>query len=389
MSSRGPGSAPASGPAPAPALEHPLASADAGRAAPAPPSAGAEDLWSARDTTPEAIDTALRELLRERHRANHALAPARVLNLVVIVDREWKGEIANRLARVGRYHASRTVLCSVQDGRRSLDARAVMSYEEPAGELGVMREQVEIDLGPEHLPGLENIVDPVVVSELPTVLWSPHGHEEAVQALTSIVDVMLIDSDDGLEPTPALTRAFELLHSAYVVDLAWLRSTPWRERLAASFDRPRRRRALERISEIEVRHHPSSTASALLLAGWLASRLRWDAQSLDARRETGLSGVAGRAGDQVAVALRAAPQDAPGLGGVMVSCEDGFSLCLARAPGGLQVEERCPDGGASEWQLLGASRGEGGILGEGVRQALLRDPTYGPALDAALGFCPR
>jgi hypothetical protein len=32
---------------------------------------------------------------------------------------------------------------------------------------------------------------------------------------------------------------------------------------------------------------------------------------------------------------------------------------------------------------MGASRGEGGILGEGVRQALLRDPTYRPALQAA------
>ena len=26
--------------------------------------------------------------------------------------------------------------------------------------------------------------------------------------------------------------------------------------------------------------------------------------------------------------------------------------------------------------MLGASRGEAGILGEGIRQALLRDPTY-------------
>ena len=32
---------------------------------------------------------------------------------------------------------------------------------------------------------------------------------------------------------------------------------------------------------------------------------------------------------------------------------------------------------------MGASRGEGGILGEGVRQALLRDPTYRPALQSA------
>jgi hypothetical protein len=35
--------------------------------------------------------------------------------------------------------------------------------------------------------------------------------------------------------------------------------------------------------------------------------------------------------------------------------------------------------------VLGASRGEAGILGEGIRQALLRDPTFAPALRAACG----
>ena len=47
-----------------------------------------------------------------------------LLNLVVIVDRDWKGEIANRLERVGRYQASRTVLCAVSEGRETLDAVA-------------------------------------------------------------------------------------------------------------------------------------------------------------------------------------------------------------------------------------------------------------------------
>ena len=45
--------------------------------------AAADDLWSERDTTPDAIEEALRELLRERHAENQALAPARVLNLVL------------------------------------------------------------------------------------------------------------------------------------------------------------------------------------------------------------------------------------------------------------------------------------------------------------------
>mgnify|MGYP000916880390 CR=1 FL=1 len=45
--------------------------------------------------------------------------------------------------------------------------------------------------------------------------------------------------------------------------------------------------------------------------------------------------------------------------------------------------KRHRDGTETEWTVLGSSRGEGGILGEGIRQALLRDRTYGPALAAA------
>jgi hypothetical protein len=58
------------------------------------------------------------------------------------------------------------------------------------------------------------------------------------------------------------------------------------------------------------------------------------------------------------------------------------SLSLDRSSGGLRALQET-HGQQREWRILGASRGEAGILGEGVRQALLRDPTYGPALSAA------
>jgi glucose-6-phosphate dehydrogenase assembly protein OpcA len=348
-----------------------------------------EDVWSAQDTNPDEIEAALRELLRRRHAENESLAPARVLNLVVIVDREWKGEITNRLDRVGRYHASRTVLCALEEGRTTLDAIATASYEEPAdGSLGIIREHVEIDLGPMHLPALKTIVDPVLASELPTVLWSPHGHEQAVHALLPMIDVMLLDSDEVPEPTAAFLRARDMLERVYVVDLAWLRTTPWRERLAASFDLPGRLAALEEISALEIRHQASSIASGLLLTGWLASRLDWRQAPLQPSNGSGLRGAARRATATIEIGLRPTTQESPGLGGVTVSCDDGFSLSLDRGQGGLSTTEQMPDGGSMSWKILGASRGEGGILGEGVRQALLRDPTYGPALDAALGLCP-
>ena len=346
-----------------------------------------EDVWSAQNTTPDAIDDALRKMLHELHVANQGLAPARVLNLVVVVDREWKGEISNRLAMVGRYHGSRTILCAVEDGRKSLDAWSAMSYEDSQTGPGVILEQVEIDIGPEHLARLDTIVDPVIVRELPTMLWSPHGHDQAVDTLRGIADVILLDSDDVLEPSAALIRSLDLLRSGYVVDLAWLRTTPWRERLAASFDPPTRRAALGRIDGIAIRHRPSSASSALLLAGWLTSRLQWEPAPFSSRGRTGLAGTARRNRDEISIELEHADLTVPGLAGVTVSCASGYSLSLDRAQGGLCASE-CFDGSERRWQVLGASRGEGGILGEGVRQALLRDPTYGPALEAARGFCP-
>ncbi|MGI8863226.1 MAG: glucose-6-phosphate dehydrogenase assembly protein OpcA [Solirubrobacteraceae bacterium] len=345
-----------------------------------------EDHWSESDTTPERIGSALRTLLRDRHAANESCATARVLNLVVVVDRDWKGEIANRLARVGRYHASRTVLCAVEEGRTKLDAWATMSYDEPHSGLGVMVEQVEIDLGPEHLERLDTIIDPVVVSELSTLLWSPHGHTNAVNAVRHMIDVMLLDSDEVVDSSESLQRAAEVLDAAYVVDLAWLRTTPWRERLASSFDPPRRRAALQKICRITVRHKEGSTSAALLLVGWLVSRLGWKATPLKADGRRCLTGVACCEDRELTISLEAIDQDAPGLAGVTIAWGDDCSLSLDRAEGGLSARES-QSGEERVWKVMGASRGEGGILGEGVRQALLRDPTYGPALEAARSLC--
>ncbi len=328
-----------------------------------------EDVWAEHDTTPDEIEAALRKLLRERHAANRAIAPARVLNLVVVVDRAWKGEVANRLERVGRYHPSRTILCSVEEDRDTLDAIAVMSYEEsPGSELTVAHERVEIDMGVEQLPRLDTIVDPVLVTELPTMLWTPQGHRDAAEVLMPIIDVILLDSEDEADVDTAFARASALLRSVYVVDLAWLRTTPWRERLAAAFDPADRRPALTQLNEVHIRHRADSRASAELLVGWLCSRLHWN-------------------GNRPQIGLDPVEQQAPGLAGVTVAWEGGCSLSLDRDRGGLRACERAPNGDEHLWKVLGASRGEGGILGEGVRQALLRDPTYGPALYAAQEVC--
>ena len=183
----------------------------AAKVVPEVPDEGA--VWSEEDTTPSAIDEALRKLLQQQHARDHAHAPARVLNLVVVVDREWRGEILNRLEQVGRYHASRTILCTVERGRTTLDASVVMMIggERQLGDLALTRERVILDVGEKHLPKLDTVVDPLVVTDLPTVVWSPHGHPEAVDALLHLSQVVLIDSVNEPDPASALRRAEELV----------------------------------------------------------------------------------------------------------------------------------------------------------------------------------
>ena len=348
------------------------------------PGARSDRVWSARDTTPAAVEAAIRGLVVELHNENAGFVPARALNMVCVVDRDWSGEVANRLRGVGRYHASRTVVCSVEPNRDTIDATAsVASAGEPGrGEFELLRETIVLTVGEQHCPVLDSIVDPLVVSDLATVVWSPHGHHSAVDSLLRLAQSVLHDSVDDPDPRNGLARAASLSERAYVVDLAWLRSTPWRERIAAYFDPPQIRPLLGSVAKVTVRHGPGSDVAGMLLFGWLASRLGWKPSPL-VRHGGGRAGKAASRRQDVAQALEPVDQDVPGLSGITIATDDGASLTMDRGPGGLAATRRAPNGKERTWTIVGASRGEGGILGEGIRQALLRDPTYLPALECA------
>jgi glucose-6-phosphate dehydrogenase assembly protein OpcA len=343
-----------------------------------------DQVWTAQDTSPGAIDAALRELLVTFHAENEGYWPARVLNLICVVDRHWSGEVANRLRGVGRYHASRTIVCSVDGRRTKLDATATIATDaEPKpGEFALLRETIVVDCGPQHLEHLDSIVDPLVVTDLATVIWSPHAHWDALDALRRLAQVVLLDSVDDPDVDEALERACSFSDELYVVDLAWLRSTPWRERIAAAFDPPARREDLATISGVRIRHHPDSVVAGLLLLGWLAARLGWEPTRLMARRG-GLYGKLHARRQDVEVTLEPEPMGVRGLAGLTIDTARGGSLSLDRGEGGLRAVRRERNRDAHAWTILGASRGESGILGEGIRQALLRDTTYRPALVAA------
>jgi len=159
------------------------------------------------------------------------------------------------------------------------------------------------------------------------------------------------DFDGDLAPTlhVAIGDALTLRHAGMrPIDIAWLRSAPWRVRLAALSQPPAARAQLKQISHVEIATRPDSRACGAMLAGWLSARLGWSLphdKLIDAR------------GEPVSVAVVDAEQPLPGVAALQLTFRDGGSRRL--------------------------SRGAGGLLSSGLRQVLLPDE---PAFDLAMNL---
>ena len=231
-------------------------------------------------------------LLSRRYQEDRTFVPARVMNLVVIVDRAFRGEVENRLARVGRYHPSRLVIVAVEEGRTQIDAWATVAAEDAVhkpGHIAVGRERVEVDVGPQLLDSLDTIVDPLLVSDLTTMVWAPHGHAEGVDALRRLANIVLVDTQDEPEPRLRL-RARRRPHA---LAPTWSTSRGCARRRGASGSRRRstRRRCAPRCtrsSRSTVRHRAGldRRGRALLRLAELAAGLAAGGARAQGRRRS-------------------------------------------------------------------------------------------------------
>lgn len=347
-----------------------------------PPATTERDtLWQGIDVEAADVEAALRRLEAERLRRGEGGA-GRALNLVVVLDVDYAGEVRRRLEQVGRNAASRTLLLRVSPRRRTVDAAvAVLGAGErrPDGTAPPLRETVLLDVGEAHRGRLPTIVDPLVITDVPTLLWAPHGDVEALVALAPLAQAVLFDADDaavGADVQEGLETARRLAAAGLaVVDLAWLRTRPFRLRLAGAYDPPAGRRAQRAITSVVVRHRADTVAAARLLVGWLASRLGWAADGDGVLRDA--------RGEAVDVRLEAVEARVRGLQGVSVTDGSGAVLALDRARGGLRSSLSRPGEEARRWTVLGASRGEDGLVAAALRRSLLSDEGYDAALRAA------
>jgi glucose-6-phosphate dehydrogenase assembly protein OpcA len=113
-----------------------------------------------------------------------------------------------------------------------------------------------------------SVVMPLLISDLPVFCrWrgEPSWDSEELEQLVAIVDRLVIDSGEWKQPSVSYVRLVELLPRVPVSDIAWTRTREWRAALAGLWP------DIRLAGSLEV---TGPRADALLLAGWLRSRLR-------------------------------------------------------------------------------------------------------------------
>ena len=212
-----------------------------------------------------------------------------VLTLVVVAPRP---EIAERaLAAINalhQRHPSRAIVVSPADpdGPSTLDAHIYAECQlSDRSDAEMCTEQILIKTGGELSQHLSRVVTPLLIHDLPVVLWWPDDPAFGLRHFADVVgtaDRLLVDSgsfnEDGGKRLAGLATVVS--EGVSVTDIGWLRLTLWRELLAGLFDHPLLTRELDHIRSVRIDFaRPTSTvrvSKAAFYLGWLASRLSWE-----------------------------------------------------------------------------------------------------------------
>jgi glucose-6-phosphate dehydrogenase assembly protein OpcA len=226
-----------------------------------------------------------------------AMLRARVLNLLVYVtDEESLREVEDVLLDVAAMHPCRALVMLAEPAAADKDIEMQVSTRcllPDAGGRRLCCEQVNLRAGGRFTVELPSASVPLLVADLPVFLWwrAPLKFgEQTFQNLIKAADRVIIDTAASLHSKDELSALAEFLrqrseaHTA-LSDLNWTRLTTWRALLANFYDTPEHAKALENLSHISIdfitqKSAPSMVApKALILAGWLASRLGWRVMS--------------------------------------------------------------------------------------------------------------
>lgn len=188
---------------------------------------------------------------------------------VVWAPPRWLPRARRVLDGLAERHPARTIFL-VPEPRRAdgVSARATVRDFAIGEGREVLSEVVEVRLGGQAAEHPASVVLPLLISDLPAFCrWrgEPDFSGNALAELASVCDRLVVDSSEWTHVPRAYDGLAGLFDRLGVSDLAWRRGLPWRGRLAERWP------GIRRVERLRVE---GPRADALLLAGWLRSRLR-------------------------------------------------------------------------------------------------------------------
>jgi glucose-6-phosphate dehydrogenase assembly protein OpcA len=137
----------------------------------------------------------------------------------------------------------------------------------PDTDRGLVTEVVELTLRGSRAKAPASIVEPLLISDLPVFLrWrgEPAWGAPELEQLVGVADRLIVDSTEWDSVPDSYARLAELFSRCAASDIAWARTSRWREHLATLWPE---------IADVRTVRVRGTAAQAWLLCGWLRSRL--------------------------------------------------------------------------------------------------------------------
>jgi glucose-6-phosphate dehydrogenase assembly protein OpcA len=181
----------------------------------------------------------------------------------------WLSQARATLAGLHDRHPARTILLVPEPKHATgLSAATSLFAIDVDGGRDAYAEVIEIRLRGDAIAHPASVVLPLLVADLPVFCrWrgQPEWGSSQLAELVGVVDRFVVNSSEWRGLPSAYERLCELFPRTAVSDIAYSRTVNWRARLAERWP------AIGRAERLRVE---GPKADALLLAGWLRSRLR-------------------------------------------------------------------------------------------------------------------
>ncbi len=236
---------------------------------------------------PRTLERELRHLWQEAEdesaKEGLRITKACLLNLTVYcMDEQAAQEASEAIGRLTRQHPCRAIVIQADPEATAPLLRAWVSARcyVAGADRQICCEQILVRVGGPAIEALPGLLQPLAVSDLPAFLWwrGTHAPDGRMwQRLGLGFDCLIVDACQGTHSEDELRALARLVGDdalrPRLLDLGWIRLAPWREAIAELFDAPWALKSLAQVRRVRIEF--GCRPAALLLVGWLSSRLGW------------------------------------------------------------------------------------------------------------------